>query len=316
MSRRLTRPMLSSIFFVGPVAALKDPSAAGERAQLVTTPLIDALQRAGVPMSASPETLVRVNAGVQLAAATALTTGRYPRTAASVLAVSLVPTTIAGHPFWRETDPAARRAQQLQLAKNVSILGGLLIAALDTEGKPGKAWLARAAARRLARRAEHLATTAKLEGKIAQLEAAGAGDVLAETLTTAASGLATRAHAVADHVNRDTAERALDKAEEVARAAVSHAAGAVSEATATATGQVAESSERVADHAQEWRTTTRKQAKKATKAAKKTAKKTAKKAPRATRRARARAAKRLDSWGATAQHAAGGVQTRVQDLRG
>ena len=33
-------------------------------------------------------------------------TGRLPRTARTVLAATLVPTTVAGHPFWEEDDPA------------------------------------------------------------------------------------------------------------------------------------------------------------------------------------------------------------------
>ena len=45
-----------------------------------------------------------------------------------MLAASLVPTTLAGHRFWEETDPQAKAMQRLQFAKNTSVLGGLLLA--------------------------------------------------------------------------------------------------------------------------------------------------------------------------------------------
>jgi hypothetical protein len=47
------------------------------------------------------------------------------------------------------------------------MLGGLIIAAGDTEGKPGVAWRARRAARDARREAGHLAGTARREAKLA-----------------------------------------------------------------------------------------------------------------------------------------------------
>ena len=61
-----------------------------------------------VPIPSDPQTLVRVNAAVQIAAAAALATNRAPRLSSTVLAASLVPTTLAGHRFWEETDPGPR----------------------------------------------------------------------------------------------------------------------------------------------------------------------------------------------------------------
>ena len=47
------------------------------------------------------------------------------------LAVSIVPTTAAGHRFWEIDDPVKRAQQRTQFLKNAAILGGLLIAAFD-----------------------------------------------------------------------------------------------------------------------------------------------------------------------------------------
>ena len=50
------------------------------------------------------------------------------------------------------------------------MLGGLLIAAGDTEGKPGVAWRARRAAKDARREARHLAATARREAKLAKAQ--------------------------------------------------------------------------------------------------------------------------------------------------
>ena len=47
------------------------------------------------------------------------------------------------------------------------MLGGLIIAGLDTEGRPGVAWRARRAAQDARREARHLAATARREARLA-----------------------------------------------------------------------------------------------------------------------------------------------------
>lgn len=156
--RMIARPMLASVFFIGAANALKNAEALGPKAQPVTDKVVPAAKQAvpQAPIPEDPTTLVRVNAVVQIVAAAALATNRYPRVSSSVLAASLVPTTIAGHAFWKESDPAEAKAQRLAFFKNVSTLGGLLLAGVDTEGKPGVAWRARRAAKDAAREAKHL----------------------------------------------------------------------------------------------------------------------------------------------------------------
>jgi uncharacterized membrane protein YphA (DoxX/SURF4 family) len=58
---------------------------------------------------------------------------------AAVLAGSMVPTTLAGHAFWKVEDPAARKAQRIQFLKNAALVGGLLFeVALDQPKKKAK----------------------------------------------------------------------------------------------------------------------------------------------------------------------------------
>lgn len=155
LSRTIARPMLASVFFVGAANALKNSGALAAKAQPVTD-RVGPIARKAVPMlPQDPEALVKVNAGVQIVAALGLATGRAPRVCSTILAASLVPTTAAGHDFWAADDKATAQQQRLHFAKNLSILGGLVIAAGDTDGKPGVAW-----------RTRHLAKDAKREARL------------------------------------------------------------------------------------------------------------------------------------------------------
>lgn len=168
VSRLIARPMLASIFVVGAATALKNTTGTAAKADPVTSRLVPLLQKAGIPVPSDPETLVKINAGVQIAAGLTLATGRAPRLSAAVLAASLVPTTAAGHRFWEVEDPAQRTQQRLHFFKNVSVIGGLLIASGDTDGKPGVAWRTRRVAKDARREAKRLAHDARRETALAR----------------------------------------------------------------------------------------------------------------------------------------------------
>lgn len=172
VSRLIARPMLASIFVVGSVNALRNAPALAAKAQPLTDKLVPQLKKAmpGLPIPEDPTTLVRLNAAAQLAAGAALATGRAPRLSAAVLAASVVPTTVAGHRFWEADDAQTKSQQQLHFFKNVSVLGGLVIAAGDTDGKPGVAWRARRVAKDARREAKHLGRAARREAKLAKAQ--------------------------------------------------------------------------------------------------------------------------------------------------
>jgi putative oxidoreductase len=146
--RRIARPLLSSIFIAGGMDSLRNPGSKAPAAEGVASAV--AAQIPGIPAD-DTEQLVKINAAVQLGAGTLLAMGKLPRLSAFALALSLVPTTAAGHRFWEETEPGTRAAQQIHFLKNVSLLGGLLIAAVDLEGRPGLAYRASAARKSVAR---------------------------------------------------------------------------------------------------------------------------------------------------------------------
>ena len=136
--RRIARPMLAAIFVTSGLDSLRHPAG---RAQMAA-PLVKAL--AGpLKLPDDPELMVRANGATMLAAGAMLGLGKLPRLAALALAGTLVPTTYAGHAFWTVEDPAARAQQKVHFLKNVGLLGGVLLASVDTAGQPGLAYRAR-----------------------------------------------------------------------------------------------------------------------------------------------------------------------------
>ena len=154
--RRIARPLLATQFIVGGLDTYRHPAARAKAAAPLIAKLAPTL---GVPND--PELVVRANGAVMVGAGTMLAAGKLPRLSALALALSLLPTTLAGHPFWQIKDPKQRTAQRIQLQKNLSMLGGLLLAVVDTGGKPGLGW-----------RARHMTKDAKRSASAAKREAA------------------------------------------------------------------------------------------------------------------------------------------------
>jgi putative oxidoreductase len=87
--------------------------------------------RQAVPLPATDEAIVRSNGAVQAVGGAMIALGFFPRTAALAVAASLVPTTVAGHPFWTETEADSRKTQQIHFLKNMAMLGGLFLVFTD-----------------------------------------------------------------------------------------------------------------------------------------------------------------------------------------
>lgn len=145
--RRLARPLLASIFVTGGINTLRNPEPHVQTASPLLEKVGPSLPQ---QVPSDHDQLVRIDAGVKVVAGTLLALGKFPRLSSLALAGSLVPTTVAGHAFWDATDPGEKAAQQLHFLKNLSILGGLVLAAVDTEGKPSLGWRGRRAARKFA----------------------------------------------------------------------------------------------------------------------------------------------------------------------
>lgn len=131
--RNVARPMLASMFVTGGVAALRNPQALVAAAQPVADAIVPMAKSAGVPIPEDTATLVRIEGAIHLGAGLMLATGRLPRLSSLVLAATLVPTTVAGHAFWKAPTPTIKADDMVHFFKNVSTIGGLLMATLDPE---------------------------------------------------------------------------------------------------------------------------------------------------------------------------------------
>lgn len=170
--RLVARPMLASMFVSGGVEQLTDPASHVPIAEPVTDALKDATQDT-IPQAADAdaEQLVQLNGLMQVVGGLLLTFGKLPRVAALLLAGSLVPTTLAAHRFWEESDEETRNAQRIHFFKNVSLLGGLLIATMDREGKPSIAWRGGHAVDHAKIAADHAKEVTRLKGELASEKA-------------------------------------------------------------------------------------------------------------------------------------------------
>jgi putative oxidoreductase len=139
LSRLVARPLLSSMFVFGGLDSLLHPDSKVKAAEAVTVPLTERVPA----LPGDARTLVRVNGAVQVGAGLLLATGRWRRIASLALIGSIIPTTFAGHRFWEEDDEGTRRLQTVHFLKNLGLLGGLILAAVDTEGRPSLGWRAR-----------------------------------------------------------------------------------------------------------------------------------------------------------------------------
>ena len=168
--RLVARPMLASIFIVQGVKMLRDPDAAVDQAKPVTDRVTPLLEKYLPQAPTDPRALVRINAALHVGAGALLATGTFPRLASMMLAGSMVPTTIAGYPFWEAGDPDEKSRMRQRFLENVGITGGLLLAAVDTEGRPGLGWRARHAATDAKRAARAAKKEAKLTARAAKAE--------------------------------------------------------------------------------------------------------------------------------------------------
>ncbi len=147
--RRIARPMLSAAFIARGVEALRSPKPAADAARPTLEGLSKLPDPVGTNVPTNAETVARATAAVQIGGGLLLATGKLPRLASAALALSVVPGSLGGHTFWSETDPQRKADERRAFITDVSLIGGLIIAAVDTEGKPSLGWRGRHAAHRV-----------------------------------------------------------------------------------------------------------------------------------------------------------------------
>ncbi|MFJ2956249.1 DoxX family protein [Streptomyces sp. NPDC087270] len=161
--RRFARPLLATTFVGGGFATLRESAAAAPAGPSIPHDRSDPHdpndpQGAPAPddglspadrlrrIAQDPRQVALVTGSVRLGAGVLLALGRFPRVSAAALAATLVPRVLTGQPYWRLEDPRERARERARFYQDVSLLGGLLLAAADTHGKPSLAYRTRHAA--------------------------------------------------------------------------------------------------------------------------------------------------------------------------
>lgn len=166
LTRTLARSSIAPVFLTDGIDAVRSPNAQAVHDDVVTRPLAEMLG-----MQDNPARVVRLMGGVQLVAGTLLIFGKAPRLSSSVLAATLVPTTLSRYRFWEVDDPTVRAQQRNAFLKNCAMVGGLMLAAVDKNGAPSLGWRTKRAARHL-------------------------GDVASDTLSSAGSAVSVQKPAI------------------------------------------------------------------------------------------------------------------------
>jgi uncharacterized membrane protein YphA (DoxX/SURF4 family) len=158
--RRVARPLLAAPMIQNGLDAARHPAPRLETAGPVLDKITPLLERAPGPVRLPSDrvTLIRAAGGITAGAGVLLALGKLPRLSALAIAITS-PVVQPDSPFWVEKDPEVRRAKRTQFLKNMGLLGGTLLASVDTSGSPDLAWRSRRAARK-AKRAAASATSA------------------------------------------------------------------------------------------------------------------------------------------------------------
>ncbi|WP_301925610.1 DoxX family protein [Corynebacterium glaucum] len=148
MIRKIARPMLASVFIIDGVSTVLNPAGQKESAESVLTQVRAALPRqyrAFIPKD--PETAAQIIGGVKAGAGSLFALGKAPRTAAALLTATSVASLAGRNAFWDTDDADEKARRQAGALTDLALTGGVLLATVDTAGKPDMKWRAQNAAK-------------------------------------------------------------------------------------------------------------------------------------------------------------------------
>ncbi len=175
--RFVARPLLASSFIASGVDRLKNSDNTAKQLQPV-------LERAGktVPsirsVTGNEQLVAKVLGGTQVGAGLLLGIGKLSRMAALLLVLTSALNTVVESRSADANTKEDKTQRRNQLLKNVSLIGGVLLAAVDTNGRPGLAW-----------RAEHLAGDARKSAKSLSKDAKKQWEKADKGVRSSASGV-------------------------------------------------------------------------------------------------------------------------------
>jgi uncharacterized membrane protein YphA (DoxX/SURF4 family) len=222
LARRAARAALAASFISGGLDQLRNPQPKAGPASPIAKPIADRVPQ----LPNDPESLVKLDGAIKIAGGLGLVFGPFARPSALLLAGSLVPTTLAGHRFWETTDPDQKVSDRVEFFKNVSLVGGLLIAALDTGGRPSIPWVAGKAVHGAAETVGEAAETVGSGVSSATGALAGAATAVGGAVASGAGRMSRRSSKKAAKANRKAEALKVLAAAQAVKAAKSSAKAA------------------------------------------------------------------------------------------
>lgn len=149
LARVIARPLIASSFVFSGVDRLRNAGATAPQLKPVLAGVSKVVPSAAA-VTSNEKLVGQVLGATQVGAALLLGIGRFSRVAAILLTVTATVNTMVDYRSADASSSEGKKARRTQLLKNLSLIGAVLLAAVDTNGRPGLAW-----------RAGHLATGAR-----------------------------------------------------------------------------------------------------------------------------------------------------------
>ena len=187
--RLLARPLLATGFIAAGVDRLRDADQTAEQ-------LRPTLNRVGgmVPSASSvtgnPQLVAKVLGATQVGAGALLALGKLPRLSGALLAGTAVLNAVVEYKNADTDTPDERKARRAALLKNLSLIGAVLLVAVDTNGRPGLAWRAGHLADDTRRSVSSLGKDAGRKSRAVKKDAAKQLKKANRTVRTTAAGIA------------------------------------------------------------------------------------------------------------------------------
>ncbi|MFI7483269.1 DoxX family membrane protein [Kocuria sp. M1R5S2] len=143
--RRIARPLLATGYVANGVESFRNSSGAAEHLAPAASAAAKAFPQAA-PALKNPAMVAQGLAAAQVGAAVLFGLGRLPRLSAGVLVTTTALNAYADYRAARAETAEQKAARRSTAIKNASLVGAVLLAAVDTDGNPSLLW-----------RAEHLA---------------------------------------------------------------------------------------------------------------------------------------------------------------
>ena len=153
--RLIARPLLATGFVAVGVERLRNADQTAEQLAPTLSRIGGAVPAAAAATS-NPALVARVVGYTQVTAGSLLGMGKFTRIASLLLAGTTALNTVVEYRNAEASTSAERKERRSQLLKNLSLIGGVLLSAVDTNGRPGLAW-----------RASHLASDTGRKGRAA-----------------------------------------------------------------------------------------------------------------------------------------------------